>query len=325
MPDCRCGGRRYRARGRDRGRRAHERGLVGHRAREGAESPARARRALRAARARGERRDQVLPAGTFSGPIRSSSRARIAATKPTAIVCFAGEVNNLPSTVGGGGFHADGKLPRFRAVDFKARSELGPIDGVRHRRLARRLRRDGAVLRRSREAHRRGRAARARTRSRSGAAASTRCRPGADMFGAVLTTEAATRLGYHPYVAPTGVNSVPYDGRPACNNCGFCGHYGCPIEAKGDPSGPAAQRVAHGPLRDPAGVDRRTRAARRGGQAGTRCAVPRRRRQRARGERARRGGRGRGVGDAAPDFAVRRRELVRDSSAVTSCTTSRRS
>ena len=39
-------------------------------------------------------------------------------------------MNNLPSTVGGGGFHADAKLPRFRAVDFKARSELGPIEGA---------------------------------------------------------------------------------------------------------------------------------------------------------------------------------------------------
>src|SRR6185295_20009358 len=33
-----------------------------------------------------------------------------------------GEVNNLPSTVGGGGFHADGKLPRFREVDFRLAS-----------------------------------------------------------------------------------------------------------------------------------------------------------------------------------------------------------
>jgi gluconate 2-dehydrogenase alpha chain len=55
------------------------------------------------------------------------------------------------------------------------------------------------------------------------------------MFCAVLTSEAATRLGYHPYRAPTGVNSVEYDGRPACNNCGFCGYFGCPIDAKGDP------------------------------------------------------------------------------------------
>ena len=30
-----------------------------------------------------------------------------------------GEVNNLPATVGGGGVHADGKLPRFRPEDFK--------------------------------------------------------------------------------------------------------------------------------------------------------------------------------------------------------------
>src|SRR5262249_29221554 len=35
---------------------------------------------------------------------------------------FTGDVNNLPSTVGGGGVHADGKLPRFREVDFRTRS-----------------------------------------------------------------------------------------------------------------------------------------------------------------------------------------------------------
>jgi choline dehydrogenase-like flavoprotein len=43
---------------------------------------------------------------------------------------FTGDVNNLPSTVGGGGFHADGKLPRLREIDFRARSELGPIEGA---------------------------------------------------------------------------------------------------------------------------------------------------------------------------------------------------
>src|SRR4029077_9177895 len=45
----------------------------------------------------------------------------------------------------------------------------------------------------------------------------------------------AEKLGYPPYAAPTGANSVPYDGRPACNNCGFCAFFGCPIHAKGDP------------------------------------------------------------------------------------------
>jgi gluconate 2-dehydrogenase alpha chain len=58
--------------------------------------------------------------------------------------------------------------------------------------------------------------------------------PGPDMYGALLSSEAATRLGYHPYRAPTGVNTTDYDDRPACNNCGFCGQYGCPIHAKGD-------------------------------------------------------------------------------------------
>ena len=43
---------------------------------------------------------------------------------------WTGDVNNLPSTVGGGGFHADGKLPRFLEVDFHALSEFGPIEGA---------------------------------------------------------------------------------------------------------------------------------------------------------------------------------------------------
>src|SRR3954471_15674874 len=43
---------------------------------------------------------------------------------------FVGDVNNLPATVGGGGVHADGKVPRFREIDFRLRSELGPIDGA---------------------------------------------------------------------------------------------------------------------------------------------------------------------------------------------------
>jgi gluconate 2-dehydrogenase alpha chain len=66
------------------------------------------------------------------------------------------------------------------------------------------------------------------------------------MFCAVLTSEAATRLGYHPYRAPTGVNSVEYDGRPACNNCGFCGYFACPIDAKGDPVAPLRHALRTG-------------------------------------------------------------------------------
>jgi len=70
--------------------------------------------------------------------------------------------------------------------------------------------------------------------------------PGAPMYGATLSAAAAERLGYHPYAAPTGANSVPYDGRPACNNCGFCSFYGCPIHAKGDPVAPLQRALLTG-------------------------------------------------------------------------------
>jgi len=55
------------------------------------------------------------------------------------------------------------------------------------------------------------------------------------LSGPVLPTGAAARRGLHPYRAPTGINSVPWDERPACNDCGFCASFGCPIHAKGDP------------------------------------------------------------------------------------------
>ncbi len=158
---------------------------------------------------------------------------------------FAGEVNNLPSTVGGGGFHADGKLPRFRAVDFKTRSELGPIEGsdvvdwpIDYDEMEPYYAEAERVI---------GVAGLAGANPfaewRSGPYPMP---PGADMYGAVLTTAAAERLGYNPYPAPTGVNSIPYDDRPACNNCGFCGHYGCPIDAKGDPVAPLRHALRTG-------------------------------------------------------------------------------
>nr|MDP9334670.1 GMC family oxidoreductase N-terminal domain-containing protein [Actinomycetota bacterium] len=158
---------------------------------------------------------------------------------------FAGEVNNLPSTVGGGGFHADGKLPRLRAVDFKPFTSLGPIEGadivdwpVDYDEMEPYYAQAERLVGVAGDA-----GANPFAEWRSGPYPMP---PGADMFGAALTTEAATRLGYHPYRAPTGVNSVPYDGRPACNNCGFCAYYGCPIEAKGDPIAPLRNALRSG-------------------------------------------------------------------------------
>jgi gluconate 2-dehydrogenase alpha chain len=147
-----------------------------------------------------------------------------------------GEVNNLPATVGGGGVHADGKVPRFLEVDFRERSEYGPVDDTALD--------DWPITYDEMEPYY------AEAERRVGVAGDASANPfaawrsgpypmppGAAMYGATLSVAAAEKLGYHPYAAPTGANSVPYDGRPACNNCGFCAMYGCPIHAKGDPIG----------------------------------------------------------------------------------------
>ncbi|HLH28735.1 MAG TPA: GMC family oxidoreductase, partial [Acidimicrobiales bacterium] len=145
-----------------------------------------------------------------------------------------GEVNNLPATVGGGGVHADGKVPRFREDDFRVLSELGPVEGasvvdwpLTYDELEPFYAEAERLIGVAGEA-----GANPFASWRSGPYPMP---PGAPMYCAVLTTAAAERLGFHPYPAPTGCNSVPYDGRPACNNCGFCAYFGCPIHAKGDP------------------------------------------------------------------------------------------
>ena len=156
-----------------------------------------------------------------------------------------GEVNNLPSTVGGGGMHADGKLPRFRENDFRAASEHGPIEGaelvdwpLEYDELEPYYAEAERVVGVAGDAGANPFAA-----WRSGPYPMP---PGADMFCAVVTSAAATKHGFHPYRAPTGVNSVEYDGRPACNNCGFCAYFGCPIEAKGDPVAPLRHALRTG-------------------------------------------------------------------------------
>ncbi|MGQ0830398.1 MAG: hypothetical protein ACT4OV_01845, partial [Microthrixaceae bacterium] len=145
-----------------------------------------------------------------------------------------GEVNNLPSTVGGGGVHADAKLPRFREEDFRLRTERGPIHDASVE--------DWPVTYDELEGHY------AAVEQSFGVAGEDHANPfaawrstpfpmppGDDMPMAVVSSAAAERAGLHPYRAPTGTNSVEYDGRPACVDCGFCGGYGCPVHAKGDP------------------------------------------------------------------------------------------
>ena len=139
-----------------------------------------------------------------------------------------------PPPWAGGGTHADGKVPRFREEDFALLSTHGPIEGA-----------EVADWPLSYDDLEPFYAEAERSIGVAGEAganpfAAWRSGPypmpsGAPMYGALRSSAAAETLGLHPYAAPTAANSVPYDGRPACNNCGFCAFFGCPIHAKGDP------------------------------------------------------------------------------------------
>lgn len=47
-----------------------------------------------------------------------------------------------------------------------------------------------------------------------------------------VAAAAARRMGWHPFPPPAAINSVAFDGRPACTYCGFCLENGCYIGAK---------------------------------------------------------------------------------------------
>ena len=53
-------------------------------------------------------------------------------------------------------------------------------------------------------------------------------------YAAKLLAEGASRMGFEALPYPAAVNSEAYDGRRACNSCGMCSGFGCPINARGD-------------------------------------------------------------------------------------------
>jgi gluconate 2-dehydrogenase alpha chain len=59
--------------------------------------------------------------------------------------------------------------------------------------------------------------------------------PGAAMYVAQRVAAGIAHFGFTMFPCPTAINSVPYDGRPACNDCGFCQSSPCAINAKGTP------------------------------------------------------------------------------------------
>jgi choline dehydrogenase-like flavoprotein len=169
---------------------------------------------------------------------------------------FVGDVNNLPTVVGGGTVHWDAKVPRFWRHDFKGLSLYGPVPDANvadwpltyedlapfYDEVEIHLGVQGDVTRMP-----------ARTLEQAPRAHQFPMPPNPPMYAGKLLVEGAKRLGYTLYPFPMAVNSQAYDGRPRCNSCGFCSGYGCPINARGG----AAVSFLHHALR--AGAELRPR------------------------------------------------------------------
>lgn len=176
---------------------------------------------------------------------------------------FVGNVQFLPTTVGGATVHFDAKFRRFREVDFITNSLMGgtpdspAIPGTTYN--------DWPVEYRHMEPFYavceevlgvQGPARRLSNGQVSNPNPYESWRstpfpmpPGVDMLSSLLPAEAARRLGYTPASVPTAVNSRPYRGRPACVDCGFCLNYGCPINAKSSGAWPINDALATGRAR----------------------------------------------------------------------------
>jgi choline dehydrogenase-like flavoprotein len=149
---------------------------------------------------------------------------------------YVGGVQNLPKTVGGGALHADLKMPRFAPTDF----QLGTLIGSQYptANFA-----DWPVTYDMLEPFYTFAEYALGVQGLAGANPFEGPRskpfpmpPGVPMYLALKMAAGLKTLGYTAFPFPTAVNSQPYDGRPACVDCGFCSGYPCPTNAKGAPA-----------------------------------------------------------------------------------------
>ena len=170
---------------------------------------------------------------------------------------FMGDVNDLPTTVGGGTIHWDAKTPRFWRQDFRGRSLYGPVPGANvadwpltyedlapfYEEVEERLGVQGDVA-----------SMPAATLAQAPRGRQFVMPPNPPMYAGRLLAEGAASLGFTAYPYPMAINSTELQGRPRCNSCGFCSGFGCPINARGG----AAVSFLHPALR--AGAELRPRS-----------------------------------------------------------------
>jgi len=196
--------------------------------------------------------DEVKPSRSFENqdPVLEprTSRSQQEASQGVGH-SFVGDVNDLPTTVGGGTIHWDAKTPRFWRHDFKGRSLYGPMPGANvadwpltyddlapyYDEVELHLGVQGDVTKMP-----------AATLAQAPRSRQFPLPPNPPMYAGKLLAQGAASLGYYAYPFPMAVASRPYDGRPPCNSCGFCSGFVCPINARGN----AAMSFLHHALLD---------------------------------------------------------------------------
>jgi gluconate 2-dehydrogenase alpha chain len=146
-----------------------------------------------------------------------------------------GEVNPLAKTVGGGATHADLKMPRFAPDDFAMRTLLGDVANASFA--------DWPVGYDELEPYYLYGEHALGVQGIAGSSPLEGPRSGDfpmgfgnEMYATRRIQDGAKKLGITVSPYPAAVNSKPYDGRPACSDCGFCSDYGCPTSARGTPA-----------------------------------------------------------------------------------------
>lgn len=191
-----------------------------------------------------EARPKAMGQDTFLEP-RSFRVATSAGTRE-----FVGDVNTLPTTVGGGTAHYDAKFRRLREIDFVTNSAFGKYAGtaagqsaipnanyadwpMQYKHLEAFYAVAEEVVGVQGPAYRdpSGRIVNPNPHE-SWRSTPFAMPPGPGQLNSLLPYYASNLLGYGAAAVPTSIISRPYRGRSACVNCGFCLDFGCPVNAK---------------------------------------------------------------------------------------------
>jgi choline dehydrogenase-like flavoprotein len=202
---------------------------------------------------------QAMPATRFSNDELKSNRffsepdpaieprtfRRVGDTEPRVT----GAVQPMPQTVGGASTHWDAKTPRFWDIDFKKFSLMGPVAGADvsdwpftydeiapvYDEIEQLIGVAGDIdaigpitLRHAPRTHQLPMPA------------------GPAQLSSLKAAAGCAATGLHAFPAPMAITSREHDGRPPCNNCGFCANYGCPIHARVGALAPLRVALQHG-------------------------------------------------------------------------------